>query len=261
MAHETVGKTGLSLRTALGKEGVGLVGTFVIIPRIEIVEIAAIAGFDLVTLDWEHGPYLAEASMPLIATAHRHDVFALVRVPSGRPELIGAALDLGADGVIVPHVDSHDRASLAVNAVRFPPEGDRSANPWVRAAGYSGSSEFFSRANSDAACITTIEGVDGAENAEAIIETHGVDAIFIGPVDLSASLGVPGQVDHPTVVATITDLIETAAERSVGVSIFAPTPEAAKRWLQRGARLVLLGVDSALTLNGFQTAISDLRAQ
>ena len=101
-----------------------------------------------------------------------------------------------------------------MKAVRFPPEGDRSANPWVRAAGYSGSPEFYARANRDAACIATIEGVDGAEHAEAIIETPGVDAIFIGPVDLSASLGVPGQVDHPTVVATIT-LISSKPRRNV----------------------------------------------
>jgi 4-hydroxy-2-oxoheptanedioate aldolase len=247
-----------SLREALGERATRLVGTFAIIPRIEILEIAAQAGFDLVALDWEHGPYGLESSSALVAAGHRTGIFVIVRVPPSRPELVGAALDIGADGVIVPHVDSPERAREAAAAARFPPLGERSANPWVRAADYSGSADFFVAANRKIACITTIEGRGGLEHAEAIVSTPGVDAIFIGPVDLSASLGFPGEVDHPIVESAITTLIGAASARSVAVSIFTPTAAAARRWLTRGARLVLVGVDTAHTLDGFKDALSAL---
>lgn len=249
-----------SLRESLVDPSTRMVGTFAIIPRIEIIEIAALAGFDLVTLDWEHGPYGVESSGPLIAAGHRCGIFVIVRVPGGRAELVAAALDIGADGVIVPHVDSSERARGAAASVQFAPEGERSANPWVRAADYSGSPAFLNPANRQVACIATIEGEAGVRDAEAIISTAGIDAIFIGPVDLSASLGVPGDVDHPSVHTAIGELINIAADQSVAVSIFAPTPSAANHWLSQGARLVLLGVDSAHTLSGFQDAITTLRS-
>jgi 4-hydroxy-2-oxoheptanedioate aldolase len=236
------------------------VGTFVIVPRVEMVEIAAIAGFDLVVLDWEHGPFGVESSPPLVIAGQRLGIFVVVRVPAGRPELIGAALDVGADGVIVPHVDGAERARASAAAVRFSPDGDRSANPWVRAARYSGAAEHFAFANRASACIATIEGASGVEHADEIITTPGVDAIFIGPVDLSASLGVPGEVDHPLVAATISRLIDAAAAHSVAVSIFAPNSASAGRRLGQGARLVLLSVDTALTLSGFTSAIAGLRS-
>jgi 2-keto-3-deoxy-L-rhamnonate aldolase RhmA len=246
------------LRHLLRQPDTRLVGTFCIIPRVELVEIAALAGFDLVTLDWEHGPYGPESTMPLIAAAKRRGIFALVRVPEGRPDLVGAALDLGADGVIVPHVDTAVRAGEAVAAVRFPPEGDRSAHPWVRAAEYGSTASYLSTANHDVVCVATIEGSSGVREADRILSTPGIDAIFIGPVDLSASLGVPGEVGHPRVEQTIEELIATAAARSVGVSIFAPTPEGAHHWLSRGVRLALMAVDTALTLEGFRQAIREL---
>jgi len=247
-----------SLRHLLTQPETRLVGTFCIIPRVEIVEIAAHASFDLVALDWEHGPFGPESTMPLVVAGQRLGMFVLIRVPEGRLELVGAALDLGADGVIVPHVDSAARAGDAVAATRFPPEGDRSANPWVRAADYSGAKSYLATTNRDVACVATIEGSSGVREAEQIFSTPGVDAIFVGPVDLSASLGVPGQVDHPVVEETIDRLISMAADRSVGVSIFAPTPAAAHRWLSRGARLVLLAVDTALALEGFRSSNEEL---
>jgi 4-hydroxy-2-oxoheptanedioate aldolase len=247
-----------TFRQVLTQTDTRLVGTFCIIPRIEIIEIAALAGFDLVAVDWEHGPFGPESTMPLVVAAQKLGIYVLVRVPERRLELVGAAMDLGVDGVIVPHVDTAQRAVEAAAAARFPPEGERSANPWVRAAAFSGATSYLAAANRDVACIATIEGSSGVRESAQIVSTPGIDAIFIGPVDLSASLGVPGQVDHPKVEQTIERLISAAADRSVGVSIFAPTPAAAHRWLSRGARLALLSVDTALALDGFRSSLEEL---
>jgi len=250
----------VGLSSLLAEPATRLIGTFLLIPRVEIVELAALSGFDLVVLDWEHGPYGSESTMPLVVAAQQRGMFALVRVRADALDLIGTALDIGADGVIVPHVDSQARARQAVAAARFPPEGERSLNPWVRGAHYSGSSAYLADASRQTACVVTIEGESGVREASAIISTPGIDAIFIGPVDLAASLGVPGRVDHPQVMETIDRLISEAARSSVGVSIFAPTPELAHRWLTRGARLVLLAVDTSLALSGFRHAIDELRS-
>lgn len=251
----------VGLSTLLAEPATRLIGTFLLIPRVEMVELAALAGFDLVVLDWEHGPYSSESTTPLVVAAHQCEIFALVRVRGDALDLVGTALDIGADGVIVPHIDTQARAREAVAAARFPPQGERSLNPWVRSARYSGSLAYPADANRQTACVVTIEGESGVLGASAIVSTPGIDAIFIGPVDLAASLGVPGRVDHPRVMDTIDRLIAEAARSSVGVSIFAPTPELAHRWLTRGARLVLLNVDTSLALSGFRHAIDELRSR
>ena len=248
-----------SLRRRLAGEGPALVATFVIVPRIEIVEIAALAGFDAVILDQEHGPLGVELLPPLVAAARGAGIFSVVRVPECRAKQIEAALDLGADGVLVPHVSSAADATLAVAAARFAPEGRRGANPYVRAAGYSADERFFAEANERAACLALVEGKEGVEAIDEILAVPGLDAVFIGPVDLSAALGVPGEPEHPRVVETVRGLVERGRDRGVATAVFAPTPEAARRWLELGVRLVALSVDTGLMLQGFRAALAETR--
>jgi 4-hydroxy-2-oxoheptanedioate aldolase len=246
----------VTFRDRLRGDGRPLVATFVIVPRIEIVEIAAVAGFDAVILDQEHGP-LGKADLPsLVAAAQGSGISGLVRVRECRPKEIEAALDAGADGVVVPHVSSGAAAADAVAASRFAPEGRRGANPWVRAARYGAAADFQATANDRSACLAMVEGRAGIDNVDAILATPGLDAIFMGPVDLSHALGVPGEAEHPLVVDAVRDLVGRGRERGVATAVFAPSPEAARRWLELGVRLVALSVDTALALDGFSRALS-----
>jgi 4-hydroxy-2-oxoheptanedioate aldolase len=249
----------LGLRDRLHGEGPQLLGTFVIVPRIEIVELAALAGFDLVVLDQEHGPIGVDSLPPLLAAASGAGILGIVRVTECRPKLIEAALDAGADGVLVPHVSSAESATTAVAASRFAPEGRRGVNPYVRAGSYGAAPDFLAEANARAACLAMVEGKEGADAAGAILATRGLDAIFVGPVDLSMSLGVPGEPEHPLVVDAVRSLVEQGLTARVGTAVFAPTPEAARRWLDLGVRLVALSIDTALILDGMRAAVAAVR--
>ena len=248
-----------NLRERLHGDGPALLATFVIVPRIEIVELAAAAGYDAVVLDQEHGPISIDSLPALIAAARGAGLACIVRVPECRAKQIESALDAGADGVLVPHVSSADAAAEAVGATRFAPEGRRGANPYVRAAGFSGDPAFYGSSNARCACLAMVEGRAAVEALDEILATPGLDGIFVGPVDLSLSLGYHGQPEHPAVVEAVGDLVERGHDRGVATAVFAPTPAAARRWLDLGVRLVGLSVDTAAILAGFRAPLDELR--
>lgn len=250
--------TAPSLRDRLRRTEGHVLATFVTLPRVEVVELVAVAGFDAVILDLEHGPFGVGALPPLVAAAHGQGLAAIVRVPDGRAQVIGAALDVGADAILVPHVTSAAGAGDAARAARFPPQGTRGANPWVRAAQYGADARYLEDANERVAVIAMVEGREGLENLDAILDVEGVDAVFVGPVDLSSSLGLRGDTEHPSVVQLAADVIRRAAAAGVAPGIFAPTPSAAARWVQADARFVALGVDAGLMLAGLSAATSEL---
>src|SRR4051794_30596116 len=248
----------VSLRQRL-REGPPLIGTFSIVAAPELIELAGLAGFDVVVLDMEHGAYEISNLGPHILAARAHRVAPVVRVRWSEPALIGAALDSGAAGVLVPHVQSARDAAAVVEAARFPPEGGRGAHPWVRAAGYAATDDWHTRANDDVAIIAMVEGKEGVAAVDEILATPGLDAVFLGPVDLAASLGLAGQLDHPQVVAAVRSVVERAAAERVAAACFSPTVEGARRWLGAGARLGALGVGTPIVLPAFRALVDGVR--
>ncbi|WP_102958173.1 HpcH/HpaI aldolase family protein [Mangrovicella endophytica] len=236
-----------------------LLATFSILRSAESVEIVALAGFDAIILDLEHGPYGVETLGPLILAAHARGIHAIARVLKNDAAMIGAVLDAGADGVLVPQVSTPTEAQAVVAAARFAPEGARGANSWVRAAGFNGTPEWFARANAEVAVIVMIEGRTGADNAEAIMATPSLDGVFLGPVDLSHALGVPGQIDHPLVLDKMTGVIDEAKRHSLATAVFAPTPQGARRWMELGVRLVACGVDTGHLFQALRSAAAAVR--
>ncbi len=242
------------LRARLAEPEAALLGTFVLIPRIEVVELLGHTGFDLAILDLEHGTFGIEALPPLLAAAHGVGLACLVRVPDEREQPISAALDAGADGVLVPQVTSAAAAAAVVAAARFAPEGRRGANPFIRAAGHSADPGYLARANGRSAVIAMVEGRAGIEALDEILAVDGLDGVFLGPVDLSMALGLGGDPEHPDVVAAIGDVVRRAGERGVATGVFAPDAGAARRWRAAGVRLVAHSVDTALLRGAFEAA-------
>lgn len=252
--------TAYNVREALTTGERQLVGTFVIVPRVEIVETAAAAGFDLVVLDLEHGPFGVESLPPLVAAAHAAGIGAIVRVARGDEPSIGAVLDVGADGVLVPHVDSGAEAARVANGSRFPPAGERSVHLWVRAAQYGADAEFLRTADERTAVIAMAEGSQAQAELEEIVATPGIDAVFVGPMDLAASLGFAHDPYAEEVIDAARDIIERTARAGRSTAIFAPTPEHAALWLRAGVGLVLLSVDTQMLRLGMATALESARA-
>ncbi|HVC20356.1 MAG TPA: aldolase/citrate lyase family protein [Vicinamibacterales bacterium] len=241
------------------RTGSPLVTTFSMIASPMIVELLARAGFDAVVLDAEHGPLGPESLNVLIPAARAANLPPIVRVRANEPSLIGAALDVGAAGVIVPQIESAAAAAAAVSAARFAPDGRRGVNPYVRAAGYAAGVEWYPQANRETAVLVMVEGAAGIAALPEILAVPGLDGIFIGPFDLSQALGRPGDVEHPEVVARVTAIVAAAQARHVATGIFAPTPALARRWLDLGVRLVAVSFDTALALDGFRAARQAVR--
>ena len=234
-----------------------VVATFVMVPRVEVLEMLAVAGYEAVIIDLEHGPIGVSELPALAAFAKAAGIQSIARVGELRASTIASVLDAGFDGVMVPHISSAAAAAACVQAARFPPDGHRSLNPYVRGAAYDATTpDRLAGFDGHAALIGMLEGRDGIEDLDAILATPGLDGVFVGPIDLSGDLGHPGQPEHPAVVAAVREIFARCAEAGVASGVYAPTPERANDWFERGASLVAVSADAAMMLDGFR-AIRD----
>jgi len=226
------------------------------------VEILGYAGFDYVIIDLEHGPVTIEGAQNLIRAATVAGTLPIVRTPENVPGAIGAALDIGAAGVQVPQVGTREEAAAVVHHARFAPRGMRGVCRFVRAADYSSleRSRYFGESN-EALVICQLEGAAAVSNLDEILDVEGLDVLFLGPYDLSQSLGVPGQVDHPRVLETMSSVVERCRSRSVAVGTFVDTPEAAYRWRQAGVRYISCSVDVGVFTQACTQLVTALRQE
>lgn len=211
------------------------------------VEAAGHAGFDFAILDMEHGPANITDMQNLIRAAEVSGILPIVRVPDISEEAIGKPLDIGAKGVQIPQVTSAEEAEQAVAFAKFFPMGERGVCRFVRAAKYTHTErgEYFDNANQNLV-ILQLEGKEALLNLDDILKVEGVDIIFIGPYDLSQSLGVPGQVTHPRVIEEMTKIVIRAREAGMVVGTFVDTMEDTKRWKDAGVQYLSYSVDVGL---------------
>lgn len=218
------------------------------------VEAMGTAGLDFVILDREHGPNSNETLQNLIRAAQCGGIASIVRVPGCDAHAIGAALDLGATGVQVPNIATPEEAVRVREGARFHPLGKRGVCRYVRAAAYSGLEKqaYFDNANR-AIVIGQVEGREGLGNLEAILDTKAFDILFVGPYDLSQSLGLPGQVRHPDVLAEVERIAATCRERGMVCGTFLDNPEEAHEWVELGMRYIAVSVDVGIFLGACKT--------
>jgi 4-hydroxy-2-oxoheptanedioate aldolase len=178
----------------------------------------------------------------------------VVRVPANDAPLIGKALDLGADAVLVPHIGSAADAALAVAAAKYAPEGTRGAFPFMRASGYRSryGPGWEAEQNARTSVILLVEGERGIASIDEIVRVAGVTAVFVGPVDLSQSLGLPGQLRHPRVEAFAHRIRETAERAGIHAAIFCNDLDAAADYARAGFKLVAYSVDSQIILEAYR---------
>ena len=175
-----------------------------------IIECIGLAGFDFVIIDLEHGPNSIETAQNLIRAAIIHNLTPIIRVGENKESIISKALDIGAQGVQVPQINSKEDAQQVVDSAKFSPLGRRGVCRYVRAADYSSKdkNEYFIDSNNKTLVIIHIEGEEGLENLDHILKIDGVDIIFIGPYDLSQSMGVSGETNHPKVLNAMKMVVE-----------------------------------------------------
>jgi len=232
------------LKKAL-QEGKAVLGPFMKLSDPAVVEIFGHAGFDFVIIDLEHGPLSIETAQNMVRAAEIADITPIIRVSENDPAQISRALDIGAQGVQIPHITTSTEANTAIKAAKFSPLGERGVCRFVRAASYSAMdrNDYFSSANDNTLVIAMIEGTEGIQNIDEILATPGIDVIFIGPYDLSQSLGLLGQVSHPRVFEELERVADKAKAQGLAVGTFADSIESVRKYQALGIQFISYSVD------------------
>lgn len=239
--------------------GETLFGLFLDIGSPTSAEICAAAGYDWLLVDLEHG---AATEADLLALLHAVEVGGsrpLVRPQSGERIRIGRALDMGANGIMVPRLDSADEAREAVTYLRYPPDGIRGVAIRVRGAGLGVVAHAdLKRRNERIVGIIQIESVGGLRDADPIAAIDGVDVLFVGPADLSHSLGIPGQFQHPDYLAALERVVAACRAHGKAAGILLYDTAIVPRYLELGFSFVGIGSEGAFvadTAKGFLGAV------
>jgi 4-hydroxy-2-oxoheptanedioate aldolase len=245
------------------ERGPFLVGTFCQSADPMVVEIMGRAGFDFIVLDGEHGPVSSETMKHAAVASTAGGIVLVVRVKHNDGPTIMAPLDMGALGVQVPHVATPEAARKAMSAAKYHPTGERGLNPFVRAAGYSSEDfgDYMEWANENTLVVLQVEGVEGVSNIDGILEVPGVDVIFLGPYDLSQSLGVPGQVHHPSVIEKMQTVISKANRMGMMVGTFADTVSGAREWIELGLRFIALSYDTKMLFDRAAEVVRSMKSE
>jgi 2-keto-3-deoxy-L-rhamnonate aldolase RhmA len=209
-------------------------------------EIMAQAGFDWLVVDMEHSSIGIDRAFMLIQTIELAGCVPLVRLSNNDPTLIKRVMDTGSHGIIVPNVNSAGDAIAAVKAIKYPPEGTRGVGLF-RAQGYGFDFEEYKKwQRTESIVIVQIEHIDGVNNLEAILCAEGVDGFIIGPYDLSASLGIPGEFDHPDFRKAMETVfnISRKIDTLMGTHVVMPDVSAVKERIKEGYRFIAYSIDT-----------------
>jgi 4-hydroxy-2-oxoheptanedioate aldolase len=230
-------------------EGRPQIGLWNAIPGSYVVEALATTGFDWILLDTEHAPNDVLAVLPQLQALAPYPVSPVVRPAANDPVLIKRLLDLGAQTLLVPYVQSAAEAEAAVAAMRYGPEGIRGFAGGTRATRFGKVEGYGRRAAEELCLLVQVETVQACAEIESIAAVDGVDGIFVGPADLAASLGHPGEVTHPAVVAAVEDAIVRIARAGKPAGVLILDDDLTRQFIALGATFPAVGVDLFLLLN------------
>jgi 2-keto-3-deoxy-L-rhamnonate aldolase RhmA len=244
----------LSLRPRL-RDGQPTIGTFLNLGSVLAAEACAMAGFDWLVVDLEHGGGTETQLVGQLLAVAVHGVPVIVRVESAERIRTGRVLDLGAAGVMFPRLDTAQQVGLAVHHLRYPPEGDRGVATLNRAHGF-GLRTDFEAANRDVIGVVQIESVKAVEEVDEIARVPGVDVLFVGPQDLSHALGVPGDLSAPAFQAAVETVARAAQRNGLSAGILVKDHDTAERFVQLGFTFIGIGSDSSFVAAGARLVAS-----
>ena len=216
------------------------------------VEIAASSGYDWILIDTEHSPNDVNDALAQLQAAAAYKTHAIVRPAFNDEVLIKRYLDCGAQTLLIPMVNSADEARRAVSYITYPPKGVRGVAGLTRAGRFGRVANYITTAQQELCLLLQIESAEGLSNLEAITNTEDVDGIFIGPADLSASMGYPVQLNHPEVKAAIADAIKRIRACGKAAGILTVDTAYAKECIAMGTTFTAVGLDIGVLARGLE---------
>jgi len=238
------------------------IGSWITLGHSSIAEIMAKAGFDWLTVDMEHSAITMHQTQQLSQVSDLSGWVPLVRVGANDANLIKRVMDAGAHGVIVPMVNTREDAEQAVGAVKYPPQGFRGVG-LARAQSYGTNFEGYRKWNeTDSIVIVQIEHIKAVENLEAILSVEGVDAFFVGPYDISTSLGVAGQFDHPQMISVLSEVLDIARrlDAIAGYHVVPPDTRQILEKVKQGYRFLAYSTDFLFLGEACRTGLESIRS-
>ncbi|KQW29235.1 2-keto-3-deoxy-L-rhamnonate aldolase [Rhizobium sp. Root274] len=249
-----------TFKAALQTRGDLLTGLWVALANPHSAEICAGAGFDWILIDAEHGPNDIPLIAAQLAAVTRHAAHPVVRLPVGEVWMIKQALDIGAQTLMIPMVETAEQAALLAKALRYPPDGIRGMGASLgRASNFGRIADYAETANDQVCLIAQIESRLGVENAEAILATEGVDAVLIGPADLSADMGYRGKATVPEVMETVEALIGKIKAAGKPAGIMTGDPEMITLARRAGVRFMANATDTGLLAKAAAAMAAEMR--
>jgi len=225
------------------------------------VHMLALNGYDFFILDNEHGAYSPETVSDNIAGARGAGITPIVRIPEIRRETILKPLDSGAAGLLVPQVNTVEQAKEVIYHAKYPPMGNRGValrrphNLYCDVV----PTDYLRQANEETLIAVQAETPQAIQNLEEIVAVPGIDVVFIGPFDLSVSLGIPGEVNHPREIEAIDKVIEISRRRGVGVGIQLFDVPSIQSWVRKGMRMISYNSDSAILAKAAAAGVAEIR--
>jgi 4-hydroxy-2-oxoheptanedioate aldolase len=249
-------------RKRLAEGGVALGCSLSQLRSAEIPRMFSAAGFDWVFIDSEHGCFTIETIQDLVRSSLLLPITPIVRVADFQYDLVARALDMGAEGIILPRVDSPELLAKAITWGKFPPQGVRGFGLTPPVVGYSAASfaEITGHLNRESLIIAQVETQSALDRVEELAAVPGLDALLVGPADLSISLGVPGEWDSPKLSAGIDRVIEACSKHGRWPAIQVRNAELAKHWMSRGMKLIGCGNELTMLWNAAKGLADELRA-
>lgn len=224
-------------------------------------EIAANAGYDWLLIDGEHAPSDLRTTLSQLQSIAAYPSQAVVRPPIGSVQLIKQLLDIGVQTLLIPMVESVEHAELMVKAVRYPPEGIRGVGAALaRATRWNSIPNYYATAHENICLLIQIESVTGLENLDAILQVDGIDGVFIGAVDLSATMGYEGNPNHPEVQAAVVDAIQRIRAAGKAAGILSTQHEVTQKYLDLGTEFVAVGVDTSVLMTSLRELLAKYKA-
>ncbi len=237
-----------------------MVGPLITLTAPEVTEIFALAGYDWLFIDLEHSTLDIDAAQRLLQAAGNRCP-SIMRSPCHDEAWIKKILDTGAAGILLPRVNSAEETARIMNFCKYPPIGNRSVG-LTRAHGYGQNfKRYVETANDDIAVFIQIEHIDGVNNIDEIVKVPGIDVIYIGPYDLSASMGKTGQVNDPEVVRQIEKVRATALDAGIALGIFTSNPEDVPGFIRQGFTMINMGVDSMILAQTAAQVLENIKKQ
>ncbi len=236
-----------------------LIGTIITLPAPNIAEIYSQLDYDWLWIDMEHSSLSLETTQNIIQ-ASNSKCACLVRSPDNDPIWIKRILDTGCDGIIIPQINTATEAKQAVAACKYPPEGIRSVGI-SRGQNYGlNLQEYLETANQNITIVLQIEHIEAVNNIDAILDVSGFDAILIGPFDLSASMGIIGQVDRPEVIEAINTVKKACLQKNIVCGIFASNSQKAIAAKQEGFSLICVGIDIVSLWKTARSTLAEIKS-